>query len=354
MELQTYYKKIQNALNQSDINLINKDWHYSLCNSVPKIGQPLIIGFNWGIESNYKKQTISDLNTEIDWSELVNLKEIKPYLEKYFIKHPITNYNQTNYCFFRSKKQNQISKKDIELSEPIFFDFVSKIKPEYIVSFSAKLRDTFIKKGYLKYYSKKIVFDGKKNIYAYHGFVKIDNWWTYIYFLPHPSYWNRINNKKTTLEELWKICRNTFPYEIWLTEFLNYLEKIGKHPVLSEKPLSEKNIRKEIFTHNQEFINISNISFFQNHNKELQLINEFDINDMTAILKCYDPQFDREKFKNYLRDKKNNLSTTDIINNNFDKESYEWSYNIVKIGLQKLYIYSKYFEDRINYLKLNT
>lgn len=352
--MKEFYNLIDNAYNLSDIKLRNKDWYYSLCTSIPKKGQPLIVGFNWGVDSNHTKQKISDLNTEIDWNELATLKKIKPYLEKTFTKYPINNYNQTNYCFFRSKTENQISQKDIELCEPIFFYFISKIKPKYIVSFSAKLRDTFIKKGFLKYYSKKTVFDGKKNIYAYHGFIKIDNWWTYIYFLPHPSYWNRINNQETSLKELWKICWNTFPYEIWLTKFLNYLENIGKHPVLSENPLNEKNIRKEIFTHNQEFINISNISFFQNHNKELQLINDFDINDMTAVLKCYEPQFDREKFENYLRDKKNNLSKTDTINNNFDKESYEWSYNIIKIGLQKLYIYTKYFEDRINYLKLDT
>lgn len=353
MELQTYYDNIQNAFNQSDIKLINKDWHYSLCNSVPKIGQPLIVGFNWEVDSNHKKTTISDLNTEIDWNELATLKKIKSYLEKTFTKYPIKNYNQTNYCFFRSKKENQISQKDIELCEPIFFDFISKIKPKYIVSFSAKLRETFIEKGYLKYYSKKIVFDGKKNIYAYHGFVKIDNWWTYIYFLPHPSYWDRINNQETSLKELWKICWNTFPYEIWLTEFLNYLENIGEHPVLSKNPLNEKNIRKEIFTHNQEFINISNISFFKNHNKELQLIKSFDINDMTAVLKCFNPEFDSDKFKNYLTDKNNGLSMNDIIERNFDKETFDWSYNIVKMGLQTLYIYSKYFDERVDYLKLN-
>jgi hypothetical protein len=152
---------------------------------------------------------------------------------------------------------------------------------------------------------------------------------------------------------LWKVCNNTFPYEIRLIDFLNYLESLGKNPKLSENPLIEDNVSSTIFTHNQEFINISNVSFFHQFSKELQSIKDFDLNDMTAILKCYTPIFDKEKFENYLKDKKSGMSIDDIVKRNFDMETFDWSYNIGKIGLQKLYIYSKYYEERVNFLRLN-
>lgn len=346
--------KIEDAYNKSDIKQQSEkySWFYSLCTSKPKIGQPLIVGFNWGASSNHKRQTIDDLKSVINWNEMSSLQKIKPFIKKYFPRISPDNFNQTNYCFFRSSKEAQISDDDIKLCEPIFFEFVSRIKPRFILAFSKKLRETLIKNGMIKYLNKKSVFDGKKTITAYHGFVNFGGWWSYIYLLPHPSYWNRIENREEVLNQLWKISWNTYPYEIYLTDFLNYLMSIGKTPVLSEDPLNEKNMRSMIFSHDAKIISISNISTLQGLTRFLKRIDDFDLFDITSVIRFSFPGFEFTGFEQYLIDRNQGLSKENIIEKYFEKETFEWSYHIARIGLQRLYIYARYSDEYIEYKEL--
>lgn len=346
--------KIDDAYKKSDIRLKSEknSWFYSLCTSKPKIGQPLIVGFNWGVSSNHRKQIYADLESVIDWNQMSSLQKTKPFIEKYFPRIRPDSFNQTNYCFFRSKKENEISDFDINLCEPIFYEFISRVKPRFILAFSKKLRETLMKNGMIKYLNKKSVFDGKKTITAYHGLVNFGGWWSYIYLLPHPSYWNRINNREEVLDQLWKICINTYPYEIYLTDFLNYLVSIGKTPILSEEPLNEKNMQSEVFNHDVKKISISNISAMQDYHKLLQSIDSFDLFDITAVIRLSFKGFESKGFKQYLIDKKKGGNQEKIINKNFEKKTFEWSYHIARIGLQRLWIYKNYRNDYVEYKKL--
>ena len=351
--MEDLFQKIDNAFNKSNIKQQSEknSWFYSLCNSKPKIGQPIIVGFNWGVSYNHKKQTYSDLKSVMNWNQMPSIEKIKPFIEKYFPRLN-NSFNQTNYCFFRSKKEDEISDFDINLCEPIFYEFISRVKPRFILAFTKKLRETLIKNGMIKYLNKKSVFDGKKIITSYHGFVNFGGWWSYIYILPHPNYWNRINNQKEVLDQLWDICINTYPYEIYLTDFLNYLVSIGKIPILSEEPLNEKNMRSEILNHDVKKISISNISIMQNYYKFIEGIYDFDLFDITAVISLSFKGFKSEDIENYLNDKDEGIIQEKIIERNFKKKTFEWSYNIAKIGLQRLWIYKNYKDDYVEYKKL--
>jgi hypothetical protein len=343
------YLKIDEAFKKSDIHQrsIKNYWFYSLCTSIPKTGQPLIVGFNWAVDSQHKKQTYEDLKSVIDWDEMSSLNKIKPLIEKHFQVPEITpdEFNQTNFCFFRSKDEKDISRHDLKLCEPIFFEFISRIKPKIILAFSSKFRDVIFNNGMLKYLRRKSVFAGKREFTSYHGIVKFDGYWTNIYFLPHPSSWRFINDQTNTVSQLWEVCWKTYPYEIELTNFLNYLVSIGKNPSLSEDPLNEENIRSEIFTHDLNVINLSNVSFLQPYREHFKNIKNFDLFDITAFNRWLTSLTGKDKFKEYLTDRKSRLSNNEIIEKHFDKKEFEWSYNVTKIGLQKLYVYTKYINE---------
>lgn len=352
--MKNLFLKIDDAYFSSDIykkNITNPKF-YTLCNSVPKIERPLIVEFNPSENSNSKRQTLNNLNPIIGWNDTSSLKKIKPFIDKHYPHINTDEFNQAFFCFFNSKKNTNISKHDIKLCEPIFLEFISKIKPKFVLSFSSIFFDTLNKKNMIRYLSEKSVFNGNEWIKVYHGFVNYGNWWSYTYFLPETLKWVKINNKEETLKQLWKICSNIYPYEIRLTDFLNYLIENGETPSLSENPLDEKNIRVELFAHDIEKINISNVSFFKNRLNYFENIDDYDIFDLTAINRCSLSMNGMEIFQEYLIDKKSGLSNDKLIEKYFDKEEYDWSYFITKIGLQKLFIYTKYLNEYTKYITL--
>lgn len=118
-----------------------------------------------------------------------SLSRIYPFCRKHFGDDFISKITQSNYCFFRSHNESQISSKDIELCEPILEKLISIIEPSIILCFSSKLRDSLLR-------SSKIQSLEKLEIEYYRGSFKMTycaikatlNSGVKINFLPHPNY----------------------------------------------------------------------------------------------------------------------------------------------------------------------
>lgn len=137
---------LEKAYNQSDIKKFcienEHEWFYSLVLSTLQPRGPLVIGFNWGVskDEKYKPQK-TIIKTDFSKEDIGSLSRIFPYCKKHFGSDFISKITQSNYCFFRSKTENQITTSDIELCEKIFTRLIEAVEPSCILSFSSKLRD---------------------------------------------------------------------------------------------------------------------------------------------------------------------------------------------------------------------
>ena len=133
----------------SDIKQLseNKGWGYAVTATMILKNRPLIVGFNWGMDSKwlsegneYGRQANYPMRIfESNYDEMGSLKGAIPYFHDYFSEALIGM--QTNFCFFRSEKENQISAKDLELSSPLFDEYLDYSSPSIIISFSIKLKN---------------------------------------------------------------------------------------------------------------------------------------------------------------------------------------------------------------------
>ena len=167
------------------------EWSYSLVTTSLEQSAPLILGFNWGAAQNekYSCQQSIEKNDFKKMEDVGSLKRISPFLEKYYGKDFLSNVSQSNYCFFRSKTESQINKKDIELCREIFNELIEILAPSFIICLSAKLRKHLID-------TNQVCNQQEKTIKFTRGaseieFVAIRGKLTSgvdIKFLPHPNY----------------------------------------------------------------------------------------------------------------------------------------------------------------------
>jgi ribonuclease R len=198
------------AYEQSDIRqyCLDKDreWHYSLITTTLKKGGPLILGFNWGASQGevYKPQATIE-EAIFKSGDVGSLSRIFPYCEKYFGSDFLNKTSQSNYCFFRSKNESEITPKDIALCEPIFKRLIEVIEPSSILCFSSKLRDYLFSNGKVQTKeSIKISYKRGSVQMTYEPIRATLTFGTKIMFLPHPNY----PMKKEARDEAWKFCCN--------------------------------------------------------------------------------------------------------------------------------------------------
>lgn len=125
-------------------NFKDKEWYYSVTATKFMKNKPLIVGFNWGAEQDYKYSPQCEYpftHFEGLYDELGSLNRTIPFFHEYFQK-ALTGM-QTNFCFFRSHEEKQISFKDLGLCKPLFDKYLDYVDPSIIISFSSKLRDYF-------------------------------------------------------------------------------------------------------------------------------------------------------------------------------------------------------------------
>ena len=200
MIIENLFTELNEAFEKSDIkNVAGKQWNYSLTSTPICDNGLLLVGFNWGAAKGetYIKQKTIPTKTE----DLGSFKRIFPFL-KIYCPEMENKIIQTNYCFFRSAKEHEISLKDQALCEPIFLKLVSFINPKQAISFSASLREHLLLRSdiFTKTFSQDIP-SNKGMIKAIVGELKINSKIIPIGFLPHPNY--PLNG--TARQQAWKI-----------------------------------------------------------------------------------------------------------------------------------------------------
>ncbi|RLD55853.1 MAG: hypothetical protein DRJ01_16075 [Bacteroidetes bacterium] len=203
--------EIRQAYYLSDIYNIykEKEWYYSVTSTKFSKNKPLIVGLNWGVDNNwinngnkYSPQCNYPFSTfEGLHDDLGSFKRTIPLFHKYFTSALFGM--QTNLCFFRSEKENQLTKKDIELCTPIFDKLIKYTSPSCIIVFSKEAHNYFINREHRKINTESFSTD-KKTIYFSKGKVIINNKEIDYYHLPHPNSYRF--HKTEYIEKVWELC----------------------------------------------------------------------------------------------------------------------------------------------------
>lgn len=200
--------EVGDAYEQSDIKKLclekGYEWHYSLITTPMKPNGPLVLGFNWGASNGRKYEPQPSVNkSDFSKEDVGSLSRIFPYCAKYFGNDFLSDLSQSNYCFFRSYKEDQISDRDIQLCEPILGRLIDAISPSIVLSFSSKLRDYLIANNKVSStISKVITYERGSSTVSYEAIKGVLAPQTEIKFLPHPNY----PMKGEARSEAWEFC----------------------------------------------------------------------------------------------------------------------------------------------------
>lgn len=202
------FQETQRAFDKSLIGKYNEQkWFYSISATPLIANKNVIVGFNWGAKDNYTYESQNEIPTDnfkylYENNLLGSLQRIYKPLRHYFPNEDIDNCVQTNFCFFRSKKQNQIKQADLELSTPLFIKLIDIIKPKRIIGFSSKFREYCVNESICKNIRQTQFKSNRKKVYVAKGIFKANKNEFPVYFLPHP------NARITTLarDYAWNYC----------------------------------------------------------------------------------------------------------------------------------------------------
>jgi len=189
----------------------NTGWSYSVTATAFKRNAPIILGFNWGVDTKWVKagniygpqKDYPFRDFEGNYDDLGSLKRTISYFYDYFPEG--LSGMQTNYCFLRSEKENQISNNDLNLSNELFIEIIKKYTPSIIISFSKKLLDYLSKEKLLKnIISKSLqsgnrIYSATKAQYAPSGEKPVD-----FVYIPHPN----CPVRKEARMNAWEFCFN--------------------------------------------------------------------------------------------------------------------------------------------------
>ena len=207
-ELNTLLELLGPIYDKSDTKKIcekeRQKWGYSLVTSAMERSAPLILGFNWGANQKeiYQNQKSVDL-ANFEKEDVGSLKRIFPFIRSYFGEEYLSKVSQSNYCFFRSKTEAEISPADIERCKPIFDKLVEILEPSAILCFSSKLRKYLIESNQVLDLKERAIKFGRGSrdieFVAAHGTFASG---VGIRFLPHPNY----PMKRDARAAAWQFC----------------------------------------------------------------------------------------------------------------------------------------------------
>lgn len=215
-EFQELLEMTRQAYDKCDVKKIEAklggSWAYSICATRIVPNQPLLLGFNWGAKKGCPHKPQSEIPKEsfIDLfraRKLGSMQRIFPYMKKYFPNQQIAEIGQSNYCFFRSDLESQISDGDLELCDPLLQRFLELAQPSRILMFSARLRRHLLSSGLLLKILKSapIFFNRGSRACSYiaiKGSIRVNDESIRCYSLPHPNY----PMKKEARDQAWKFC----------------------------------------------------------------------------------------------------------------------------------------------------
>lgn len=193
-EMAALFQATKTAFEQSVIKRYAEDrnlqWNYSIVSTQLTQNATVIVGFNWGVEDKKKygpqieipKDTFKEL---YDKKWLGSLERIYQPFKQYLPEEDIDHFVQTNFCFFRSKKENQIKSEDLALSTPLFNRLIELITPKRIIGFFHLLRKHLINNNLLIQLEENRIPDSKKTVYAIKGRYRIEGLRIPCFVLPH-------------------------------------------------------------------------------------------------------------------------------------------------------------------------
>ena len=220
-----FFTKLQYRATQayalSDVykNFKDKKWGFSLTATRFSKNMPLILNFNNGVDNEFIKngntygeqQSYPFTNFHGIYPELAFLKNmLHPFSQFYppFRKYPhgqLIPATLSSICFFRSKKQSQISQNDINLCRPILYDLIDYLKPPIIITYCKKAHNYFLTQKLINIESIKIPL-GIKNamVSVSKGVITINNHSIKYINLPHPINYKPYNQKE--IHRAWEYC----------------------------------------------------------------------------------------------------------------------------------------------------
>jgi hypothetical protein len=211
-EIYALYKETGEAFEKSQIKDYAYErglkWFYSVTATRLTTNTTAIVGFNWGAaeKCEYKPQTeppdCSFKNLYDKKGELGSLQKIYKSLKTWLPEEEVDNAVQTNFCFFGSRFENEITAVDLELSTSLFTRLIEMIKPKRIVGLSKKLERYFVDNGLCSNVQTASVPSNKRTLYVTKGDFKISDKRIPIRFLPHPN----AKFTKVAREKAWEIC----------------------------------------------------------------------------------------------------------------------------------------------------
>jgi uracil-DNA glycosylase len=202
-ELTDLLGELRTAYYESDIQhneycrVNNRRWAYELIQTALVEHQPFLIGFNWGVDNTWEEYINGSAYNHQESIEKLKFVDIykgsmqrsMSMCARYFGGVDFSEVSHSNFCFFQSKKEDQITEHDINLCVPIFDKMIAILNPSVVFRFSSKARDHMINhKSLVRNVCKRKVSssDGVGNAYlAAKG--ELNNG-SRVYFLPHPNF----------------------------------------------------------------------------------------------------------------------------------------------------------------------
>ncbi len=207
-ELSALLNSVGDAYEKSEIkhkqSSLDCAWGYSLITGscVPKA--PLLVGFNWGARTGqvYQCQKVV-APSSLESDDLGSMARVIPYIKEYFPGTLLEDLSQTNYCFFRSHKESDISEGDLDLCRPIFSRLMKVLQPSSVLCFSSKLRDYMIDTDQVENIHRSVIpFNRGLCSFRHEALKGLISNGVHIIFLPHPNY-PMPNHAR---QEAWKFC----------------------------------------------------------------------------------------------------------------------------------------------------
>lgn len=204
-------RKTRQAFERSQIRAYaqrhDHKWFYEVSATPINRGGIWIVGFNWGAKQNENypepNEQPSKNFSELGFSnELGSFSRLLRYLTRYFSVGEIETITQTNFCFFRSAKAEEINALDLQLSAPLFIELIEKTCPSTILAFSRRLQQYLADNKMVVNMSEREVISGNRLIRVSKGDFSTNQRRTPIFFLPHPNY----PISKQARDEAWKFC----------------------------------------------------------------------------------------------------------------------------------------------------
>lgn len=142
--LEIFHKYINEIAEIYEKSVLKKDsrtsnWSYSLCSTPLFVKSIVLCGLNWGADGNHSPQSEYPTVNFMGNDELGSLARVKEYLCKYLQTEELSKIVQINACFFRTKKEADLSQSDLELNKSVFLELLKDLQPKLLIGMSAKI-----------------------------------------------------------------------------------------------------------------------------------------------------------------------------------------------------------------------